>query len=55
MRVGRLTNGPKAGNVRVGWVGVGTRPFISRADAASFMLLELDERRHVRQAPMIGG
>lgn len=52
-RVGRLTNGPRTGNVRVGWVGVGTRPFISRADAAAFMLEQLKDAAHLRQAPMI--
>lgn len=53
VRVGRLTAGAGTGDVRVGWVGVGTRPFISRADAAAFMLKELQERAHLRQAPMI--
>ena len=54
VRVGRLNDGPRTGNVRVGWVGTGPKPFISRADAASFMLQELEARGHVRQAPMIG-
>ena len=55
VRAGRLTDGPKTGDVKVGWVGTGPKPFVSRADAAAFMLREVGERRHVRQAPMIGG
>jgi hypothetical protein len=54
VRVGRLNDGPKTGNVKVGWVGVGPRPMIARADVAAFMLQELEGRRHVRQAPFIG-
>lgn len=55
VRVGRLNDGPKSGNVQVGWVGTGPKPFISRADVAAFMLRELEERKHLRLAPMIGG
>ena len=55
VRVGRLNDGPRSGSVKVGWVGAGTKPFISRADVAAFMLEELTARRHLRQAPMIGG
>ena len=54
VRVGRLNDGPRTGNVQVGWVGTGPKPFISRADAAAFMLREVAERRHIRQSPMIG-
>ncbi|HET7767408.1 MAG TPA: SDR family oxidoreductase [Chloroflexota bacterium] len=54
VRVGRLNDGPQTGNVQVGWVGTGPKPFISRADVAAFMLREAAERRHVRQSPMIG-
>jgi putative NADH-flavin reductase len=55
VRVGRLTDGPKTGAVRVGWVGVNTKPFVSRADAAAFMLAQLTDPAHLRQAPMISG
>jgi putative NADH-flavin reductase len=54
VRVGRLTDGPKTGSVKVGWVGAGPKPTIARADAAGFMLEELEARRHIRQAPFIG-
>ena len=53
VRVGRLLDRPGTGELRVGWVGVGTRPFISRADAATFMLNQLADTAHHRQAPMI--
>ncbi len=53
VRVGRLTDGSRTGNVRVGWVGVNTRPFIGRPDTAAFMLRQLSDGTHLRQAPMI--
>ena len=38
------------------WSGIfAPYTFISRADTAAFMLEELAARKHVRQAPMIGG
>ena len=55
VRVGRLNDGPKSGSVKVGWVGTGPKPVVSRADVAAFMLEELTARRHLRPAPMIGG
>jgi hypothetical protein len=53
VRVGALNDRPPKGGVRVGWVGVDTGPFVSRADAAAFMLAQLGDPAHVRQAPMI--
>ncbi len=53
VRVGRLTDGSRTGSVRVGWVGVNTRPFIARPDAAAFMLRQLSDGTHLREAPMI--
>ena len=55
VRVGRMNDGPRSGEMAVGWVGTGPKPFVSRADAAAFMLEEMEARRYVRQAPMIGG
>ncbi|HEU5318560.1 MAG TPA: SDR family oxidoreductase [Chloroflexota bacterium] len=53
VRVPRLTDGRGTGRVRAGWAGVNTGPTISRADAAGFMLDQLDGGAYVRQAPMI--
>ena len=53
VRVPRLTDKPGTGRVRAGWAGVNTGPMISRADAATFMLDQLESPAHVRQAPMI--
>lgn len=41
------------GSLRIGYLGEGTGPRLSREDLAGFMLRELVERRYVRQAPVI--
>lgn len=41
------------GSLRIGYLGKGTGPRLSREDLADFMLRELEERRYVRQAPVI--
>lgn len=41
------------GSLRIGYLGKGTGPRLSREDLAGFMLRELVERRYVRQAPVI--
>lgn len=38
VRVPRLTDGPRVGRYRVGWVGVNTGTRIARADVADFLL-----------------
>lgn len=53
VRVPRLTDGPKSGQVRVGMVGKGTGATLSRADMAEFMLKQVNDNRHLRQAPVI--
>jgi putative NADH-flavin reductase len=53
VRVPRLTSNPATGAFRVGWVGVNTGMQITRADSATFILQELAENKHIRQAPMI--
>ena len=53
VRVPRLTDGPKTGQVRVGMVGQGTGANLSRADMAEFMLKQISDGRHLRQAPVI--
>jgi len=40
-------------SLRIGYLGKGTGPRLSREDLADFMLRELVERRYLRQAPVI--
>jgi putative NADH-flavin reductase len=47
------TDDPKTGHVRVGFVNKDTGTRISRADAAEFILNEVQEARYLRQAPVI--
>jgi hypothetical protein len=42
-----------AGRVNAGYVNKGTKMFISRSDAAMFMLKELREKKWVQQVPVI--
>lgn len=53
VRLPRLTDDPATGTVRSGYLGgdVGIR--IGRADAASFVLDQLDTHRYLRAAPVI--
>jgi putative NADH-flavin reductase len=53
VRVPMLTDGPPTGRVRVGRVGVNTGPRLTRADAARFMLQQLDDAAHLRASPVI--
>ncbi|GIV97622.1 MAG: NmrA family transcriptional regulator [Herpetosiphonaceae bacterium] len=53
VRVPMLTDGPKTGHVRVGYVGQGTGARITRADAADFMLKLVTDTTYLRKAPMI--
>ena len=53
VRVPRLTDSPKTGQVRVGMVGKGTGANLSRADMAEFMLKQIDDGQHLRKAPVI--
>jgi putative NADH-flavin reductase len=53
VRVPRLTDTPKTGQVRVGMVGQGTGANLSRADMAEFMLKQVNDGRHLRKAPVI--
>lgn len=54
VRVATLNNKPKAGTVKVGYVGSGQVGLdISRADFADFMLKQVEDKRHIRQAPSI--
>ncbi len=53
VRVPFLTDGPLTRNYRVGYVGKDAGRMISRADAADFMLRELNEARWMRKMPVV--
>ncbi len=53
VRAPRLTNDPKRGKYRVGWVGVNASTKISRADLADFILTQVDDDRFKFQMPFI--
>jgi putative NADH-flavin reductase len=48
-----LTDTPHSSTYRVGWVGVNTGARLSRADAADFILKQLDGKEYLRLAPML--
>lgn len=49
----RLTNEPKKGEYRVGWVGVNASTKIGRADLAEFILNQLESDEFIRQMPFV--
>ena len=49
----RLTEGPRTGVYRVGYVGKDSGTQASRADVADFMLRQLDDDSWVRRAPVV--
>ncbi|MER3390701.1 MAG: NAD(P)H-binding protein [Microcella sp.] len=49
----RLTDAPATGSYRVGWVGVNASTQIARADLASFILTQLDDRQFIHEMPFI--
>lgn len=53
VRVPMLTDDPATGQVKVGMVGKGMGPRISRADMAGFMLKQVGSREYIREAPVI--
>ncbi|HSJ53019.1 MAG TPA: SDR family oxidoreductase [Anaerolineae bacterium] len=53
VRVPMLTDDPPRGDVRVGYVGQGIGPRVSRADVAAFVLRQVSDDTYVRQAPAI--
>lgn len=48
-----LTDAPKTGAYRVGWVGVNAGTRIGRADLAEFILGQVDDTRFVHQLPFV--
>ena len=53
VRVPMLTDEPRSGKVRVGYVGKGVGMRIGRADLADFMLRQLSDHSRVHTAPAI--
>ncbi len=53
VRAPRLTEGPRTGQYRTGYLQLGPGATISRADVADFMLKELTDDTYLKQAPMV--
>lgn len=53
VRLPMLTDDPKTGNIKVGYVGKGMGPRIARADIAAFMLAQLNDKTYSRKSPAI--
>jgi putative NADH-flavin reductase len=53
VRVPMLTDDPGKGNVRVGYVGKGSGPRLSRDDMAEFILKQVADETHIRKSPVI--
>lgn len=53
LRAPMLTDAPHTGQYRVGMVGVNTGPRLARADAADFILKQLNGTAYLRQAPVV--
>jgi putative NADH-flavin reductase len=52
VRFPRLIDGPHTGNYRVGYVNKVSSSQLSRADAADFILKELDEKKWLKKLPL---
>jgi hypothetical protein len=53
VRVPRLTDDPKTGEITAAWVGKGMGMQLGRADLASFVLGQVDNDIYLRQAPAV--
>jgi putative NADH-flavin reductase len=53
VRFPRLTDGPRTGKYRIGYIDKESSARFSRADAAEFILKELTEKKWVRKAPLV--
>jgi putative NADH-flavin reductase len=49
----RLTNDPRLGSYRVGWVGVNASTKISRYDLAEFILTQVEDEQYNYQMPFV--
>ena len=53
VRVPMLTDEPRRGSLKIGWVGKGVGARLSRADLAAFMLRQVQEDTYLHRAPAI--
>jgi NAD(P)-dependent dehydrogenase (short-subunit alcohol dehydrogenase family) len=53
VRVSMLTDAPKTGRVKVGYVNKAMGMHLARADMAEFMLKQVQDTKYLRQAPAI--
>ena len=53
VRFPRLTDGPRTGKYRVGYINRESSSRFARADGADFILKELTEKKWVRRAPLV--
>jgi putative NADH-flavin reductase len=53
VRVPMLTDAARSGKIRVGYVGRGTGPRLSRHDLADFLLRQLTDKTYIRQALVV--
>lgn len=53
VRAPMLTDGPATSNIKVGYVGAGVGPRVSRGNLAAFMLGQANDATYYRQAPVI--
>lgn len=53
VRVPMLTDAPETGQVKVGMVGKGMGPRITRADMAKYMLQQVQSEQQLRKAPAV--
>lgn len=53
VRLPMLTDDPKTGQVKVGYVGKGMGPRITRADTADFMLSQVEDKTYLHKSPAI--
>ena len=53
VRVPMLTDHPKAGEVKVAWVGKGMGRQVTRADLAEFLVQQIEDHTYLQKAPVI--
>jgi putative NADH-flavin reductase len=53
VRVPRLTDGPRTGDLRVGYLGQGIGTKLTRADLAAFLLEQINHDHYIHEAPVV--
>jgi putative NADH-flavin reductase len=53
VRVPTLTDHPKAGETKVGWVGKGMGRQVTRADLVEFLVQQIEDQTYLQKAPVI--